>query len=303
MKALDIEKIMRLARYGLAEASEYDSVNEPKPEEYDDLTVRGNPRISNLQVNNQGDNPMPDQSDLEEDENDPDAPYAIDDQMIKNMMGLMAPEHYDIPREAVAAGDYKVLSGGRMYIGGKIRPMYEMDQLATDVCMDDFNDGEGAEYVRQVFDRMQGELLGDKQEPVVEFRDGPLEKRFNYEVDSLGHVNVTDAKTGKSIFLQGEDALELLGQLDMYGKSDEQVQHILSQYQHVMESAPLEEAPNGDVAQAFSLVLAKISEAYSQVSDIKDRVDDSDDVYPSMILEQLLEDLEKFEERIKRSAR
>jgi hypothetical protein len=79
-------------------------------------------------------------------------------------------------------------------------------------------------------------LGGSTDQELIEFRadDAPVDARFTHVIDSLGHVMVRDTKTGREIYLQGSEALELIGELPD-GASLGQIQQVLSGYQHVME--------------------------------------------------------------------
>jgi hypothetical protein len=75
----------------------------------------------------------------------------------------------------------------------------------------------------------------DESVQLDEFEGMGGDQRFGYTTDSLGNVNITDARTGASLYLQGQDAQELLGTLAIHGSSPEAVQAILSQYEHVLD--------------------------------------------------------------------
>lgn len=60
--------------------------------------------------------------------------------------------------------------------------------------------------------------------------------RFSYVTDTLGNVQISDAQTGAGAYLQGQDAQEFLGAIEQVGDSEETKQHIMSQYEHVMDN-------------------------------------------------------------------
>jgi hypothetical protein len=76
----------------------------------------------------------------------------------------------------------------------------------------------------------------DEAEQLDEFEGMGGDQRFTYTTDTLGNVNISDSMTGASLYLQGQDAQELLGQLEIYGASPEKVQSILAQYEHAMDN-------------------------------------------------------------------
>jgi hypothetical protein len=75
----------------------------------------------------------------------------------------------------------------------------------------------------------------DESEQLDEFVGMGGDQRFTYTTDSMGNVSISDSMTGASTFLQGQDAQEVLGQLEMYGSTPEAVQEILGQYEHTMD--------------------------------------------------------------------
>lgn len=75
----------------------------------------------------------------------------------------------------------------------------------------------------------------EESEQLDEFIGMGGDQRFTYTTDSMGNVSISDAMTGASTYLQGQDAQELLGQLEMYGSTPEAIQELLGQYEHTMD--------------------------------------------------------------------
>lgn len=192
--------------------------------------------VDHNEVNNMGDNPMVDPAKLEESEG------AVTPEMIellKQTLGDVGANLSD-----VAVGDYEVRMNGDITIGStQVSPDAVMEfaiaasgdedidpMSANDLFLDTL------EALSEQLDESTCMACAGKQE-LDEFRapDAPVDARFTYVVDTLGHVTINDAQTGKSVYLQGSDAIELMGQLE--GVTGEgQMQQLLSQYQHVMEN-------------------------------------------------------------------
>jgi hypothetical protein len=101
-------------------------------------------------------------------------------------------------------------------------------------------DVDAEDYCRHVLhalaDRLEEGRPLDEAEQLDEFEGMGGDQRFTYTTDTLGNVNISDSMTGASLYLQGQDAQELLGQLEIYGASPEKVQSILAQYEHAMDN-------------------------------------------------------------------
>jgi hypothetical protein len=94
------------------------------------------------------------------------------------------------------------------------------------------------EFVKDAIGRLAQHLVGEgsvQEDELNEFHDFPEDSRFTYTTDSVGDVTVFDAIEGTQVHLRGGDAIELLGDLQMYGGTSEKEQKVLAQYQHVME--------------------------------------------------------------------
>jgi uncharacterized protein YdcH (DUF465 family) len=96
---------------------------------------------------------------------------------------------------------------------------------------------DAAKFLVKVLDKMASDYFPEAVQ-LSEFNEtgNALTARFTYDVDSLGDVLVRDTDSDKEIWLHGEDALELLAQLPD-NASEGIIQHVLSQYQHVMEGS------------------------------------------------------------------
>jgi len=67
------------------------------------------------------------------------------------------------------------------------------------------------------------------------------EAHYKYKEDRMGHYEIKDTKSGKSVYLQGEDAREFEKDIEK-AKTQRQEQDIMSQYSDVMEDYDLNEA-------------------------------------------------------------
>jgi hypothetical protein len=103
-------------------------------------------------------------------------------------------------------------------------PMADAD--AEEFCMT---------ILHKLADALEGGREFNESVKLDEFEGMGGDQRFGYTTDSLGNVNITDARTGASLYLQGQDAQELLGTLAIHGATPESVQAILSQYEHVLD--------------------------------------------------------------------
>lgn len=222
MSELNIKRIMNLARYGLGESNDYREET-AEQEEYGETHVTGEPKTDNRQVNNHGDNPMIDHSKLAE---------GLSTR-VQSVLGIM----FSDVASSIVTGDYQAAPGG-VTIGDEFVPVDEIIDFFDQAGIEYTGDiGQAISKFIRILDQYEADFEDDGEEhgKLNEFRDGPLKKRFSHTVDSLGEVTVHDAEAGTSVHLTGEDALELLGELELHGKSEEMIQQILSQYQHVME--------------------------------------------------------------------
>lgn len=67
------------------------------------------------------------------------------------------------------------------------------------------------------------------------------EAHYKYKEDKMGHYEIKDTKSGKSVYLQGDDAREFEKDIEK-AKTQRQEQDIMSQYSDVMEDYDLNEA-------------------------------------------------------------
>jgi len=69
------------------------------------------------------------------------------------------------------------------------------------------------------------------------------DERFGYEKDGMGNVTVRDSQTGKSIYLQGSEATDLLNKLEQDPDAE---QSILSGLESLMEGGIIDESDDPD---------------------------------------------------------
>lgn len=67
------------------------------------------------------------------------------------------------------------------------------------------------------------------------------ENKYSYSIDKMGNVRILDNKTGKSVYIQGDDSAEVIRTIEKLEKSGDvsKLDYYLSQYETVMESLPL----------------------------------------------------------------
>jgi hypothetical protein len=101
-------------------------------------------------------------------------------------------------------------------------------------------DMDAEDYCKHVLhalaDKLDAGQSVEESEQLDEFVGMGGDQRFTFTTDTLGNVNITDSMTGASTYLQGQDAQELLGQIEMYGATPEAVQDILGQYEYTMDN-------------------------------------------------------------------
>jgi hypothetical protein len=111
-------------------------------------------------------------------------------------------------------------------------------KLAHILSKEAMADCDAEDYCKHVLHALADKLEEGKaiaESTLNEFEGMGGDQRFGYTTDSLGNVNITDARTGASLYLQGQDAQELLGDLAIHGSTPEATQAILSQYEHVLD--------------------------------------------------------------------
>lgn len=69
---------------------------------------------------------------------------------------------------------------------------------------------------------------------IVEYAEpSDVKERFTHVIDSQGNVEIRDTDTGKSVYLEGSDALEAIHLIG--NKKGEELQVALEHFKHVME--------------------------------------------------------------------
>jgi hypothetical protein len=196
----------------------------------------GDAGADHLQVNQMGDNPMKDPSTALKETFD----GTVTPEMIERLKEMLAAD--GIGEAAIAMQDYSFDGDGLLTIGDTTFPEHDMLEMANQMGCSCGDVGEAGDMILAVLEAMGDNMQESMGFPALskklaEFRanDATIDARFTHTVDSLGDVVINDAVTGKSVYLQGSDAMELLGQIPD-GASEGQLQHVLSQYQHVMES-------------------------------------------------------------------
>lgn len=216
MNEIDLKRLAALTAYGRADETFEYSVN------FDEPASKGASADHN-QTNSMGDNPMKDVSEIEED----GEIIVITPQMLDKLHHIL---------KGVGVADCDIAMGDFGDYDMNPERASRVHQLVTgQVCAPEL----AFEKVRGMCEQLGDKLIGSTKQ-LDEFRkdDEPVHQRFSHTIDGVGNVMVHDLKTDKQVYLQGSDALELIGALDRAGDAPGQVQQVLSQYQHVMESKP-----------------------------------------------------------------
>lgn len=261
-----------------------------------------------LQTNNQGDNPMRDPSSDHEDEAlaEEGTGCAVTQQMCDDLTYLMRAR--GVSTAIIAMEDFFVDRQGRLCVGNDAFSPEEQMTMAREIHLDcDAKEvGENLIAVLRAISRGIDESMGcktDTHQELDEFRpeSQPIDARFTYNVDHLGHVTVCDSQTGKEIYLKGSDALELLGQLkDVHGEG--QIQHILSQYQHVMETSDIDqfnaEFASSSVAE-LSALEQDIASMRAKLQAMMNKAHKTGDVTGVFAADTFVGEVDRFEHALK----
>lgn len=94
-------------------------------------------------------------------------------------------------------------------------------------------------------DKKNYQLFNESYRKIMESND-----RFGYQDDALGNVTVNDSKTGKSVYITGSEASNLL---DNIFRNPENTQEILSNYEHLMENKCWSAYGKQEARQSMSL--------------------------------------------------
>jgi hypothetical protein len=169
-------------------------------------------------TNNSGDNGL--EAPVDEDM----MPQAISPEMLEKLHGLL--NKIGVDDSDIALNSVMLKPSGCVKVA----------KALTGAPMDE---AKATEFVKDAIGKLAQHLVGEdsvQEDELNEFQDFPEDSRFSYTTDSVGDVTVFDSVEGTSIHLRGSDAIELLGDLQMYGGTAEKEQKILSQYKHVMEN-------------------------------------------------------------------
>lgn len=219
MSTYDIKSIMKNVGYGrLNESGNYSVDFKP-------LSTG----VDFHQTNQMGDNPMPDPEKISE-----EVAPEITDAVMDKMSEILTKVGYQ--ESDIAIGNCRIKAESAPKVARILTGQEVTDPQA---------------FVAAVISALSERMNPSTTQPLEEFADAPQSSRFTFTLDELQNITVSDAETGKSVFLQGQDAVGLLGELVPFLDQDNNVldaagvQEVLSQYQHVMESeaeeAPLEE--------------------------------------------------------------
>ncbi len=94
-----------------------------------------------------------------------------------------------------------------LLLASLIQKLRTDDDTSTDALIDDYYSGMSEGKNAPIVTRLKGKKLPFNQGVIAE-------GRFSYEPDALGNVTIRDKDTGKSKYIQGTEATNLLTQLD-----------------------------------------------------------------------------------------
>ena len=220
MKDLNNDLIARLVGYRrtLNESNEQTLVPKREPGVFGDLSASGKSNMPDRLTNNSGDNGM---ATPEVDEDLGQA--AITPEMLEKLHGLL--NKIGVDDSDIALNSVMLKPSGCI-------------KVAKALTGSPMGDEQAVAFVKDAIGQLAQHLVGDnsvQEDELNEFQDFPEDSRYSYTTDAVGDVTVFDAVEGTQVHLRGSEAIELLGDLQMYGGTAEKEQEILAQYQHVME--------------------------------------------------------------------
>lgn len=280
---IDLKRLATLTRYGLAEAGEYDVTKQTGPEEFDSLDVEPTPKDSNYQINNQGDNPMRDYSKLSEEKMTSDQVKQLE-------------EFLGSARTDVLMGDYLLNQRG-VIVGDGILGKNEVTAFVNQTLGSNMSVAQALDEFMKMLRSYERSFSEEEHADamVVEYQESP--GRFSYFVDSLGNVTVSDKEAGTSVYLEGDEALEFLGEIN--GKTDDEIQAFLPHYQHVMEDQITRDSfgtKNPMVQTVINSLQQDVARMHDKLVTASATAKASGDVNGLFSTKLILEELTKFEE-------
>lgn len=160
-----------------------------------------------------------------------EAPLVINEAILESMHGILKAAgiaDHDIALGSVSLNDKGAVKAAKK-LTGRVMEAAQAKQFCKDVI------------AKLSLNLVEAEEVAEQDKLDEFYMDNmPSQARFTYVVDALGHVTVQDSESGKEIYLQGSDATELLGRLEMEGGTPEKEQAVLADYQHVMEDMALQ---------------------------------------------------------------
>lgn len=183
------------------------------------FSFTGRTAMANNLTNNMGDNPMKEEM----------QPVIINDDMLNKLQTIL--NAIGITDHDIALGNVTLNDNGAIKVVRKLTGQTMEIGAAKKTCID---------LLDALGNKLVGAQSADHQQ-IDEFVDAPEDSRFTYVLDVMGNVTIQDSETGKSIYLQGHDATEVIGELQMHGGTPEKEQNVLSQYVHVMENIEVTE--------------------------------------------------------------
>lgn len=265
MKNFDAKKIMEMASYGRSPVAESTQMQ-------GDYSVDYSPTASGRdhnQVNQMGDNPLP----LEEN------PQEFTDDMLDHLHAILT--NAGKSDSDIAMNNVKIKPTSAEKVIRTVAPGVEVENPS------------------EMLDKMLVALaqrLDPNSQQVNEFQEIPSDARYVHTIDTLGDVKITDSQTGKEIILTGEDAMEVIGELELNGDSPEKVQEILGHYQHVMED---DEAHPGAAAQSPAVQGLKslqvdLKNMEAKLNQMLDKAESTGDVVTATAANLFKEEMDKL---------
>lgn len=246
---IDPQLLARLMSYGKVQESD-----SPYGITFDTPASRGDAADHN-QVNDMGDNPMKDPS-IKED-------VAITPIMLSKLNHLL--NGIGIQDSDIAMGEVDLDPQKAAMI---------LKNVTGETLAGEAAQGKIAGMVAQLGDRLMGKDEPQSNAPstqasqLEEFQDIPYGSRFSYVVDSLGNVNIYDGDNGTAVNLTGEDAMQVIAELEAAGNDDDAIQAVLSHYQHVMENGIVGDESAIDEGPEVDQIVTQLEAIHAQLKHV-----------------------------------
>lgn len=286
---LNNKEIARLVGYrrALNESDGDTMVPTRTPGVVGELSASGRSNMPNRLTNNSGDNGMADPM-----VDEASGPTTITPSMLDTLHGLL--NRIGVDDSDIALNSVMLKPSGCL-------------KVAKNLTGKSMTEDEAVEFVKEAINKLAQKLVGDDtvhEDELNEFMDMPEDSRFTYTTDAIGDVTINDAETGNSVHLRGSEAVELIGELQMYGGTPEAEQEILAQYQHVMETSVDEDVSNsqffgsGDLPEMLGDLMSDVHAMQDKLSSMAKSAMSGGDPQAKFAADVFQDELAKLEHAI-----